>query len=67
MVAACQFVYEEKFIRKYNIPALKVVGLEGKKQAWARLASFDRNETELEVIDTLSRTKTTIILQTAMS
>ena len=29
VVAACQFVYEEKFIRKYNIPALKVVGLEG--------------------------------------
>ena len=29
VIAASQFVYEEKFIRKYDIPALKVVGLEG--------------------------------------
>lgn len=29
VVAATQFVYEENFIRKYNIPPLKVVGLEG--------------------------------------
>ena len=29
MIAACQFVYEEKFIAKYNIHPLKVVGSEG--------------------------------------
>ncbi len=35
VVAACQFVYEEKFIRKYNIPALKVVGFEGRVVIWS--------------------------------
>ena len=29
LVAACQFVWEEKFIAKYNIHPLKVVGSEG--------------------------------------
>jgi len=29
VIAACQFVYEEKFIAKYNIHPLKVVGSEG--------------------------------------
>ena len=29
VVAATQFVYEEAYIRKYDIPALKVVGWEG--------------------------------------
>ena len=29
VVAACQFVYEEKFIAKYNVHPLKVVGNEG--------------------------------------
>ena len=29
VVAACQFVYEEKFISKYNVHPLKVVGSEG--------------------------------------
>ena len=29
VIAACQFVYEEKFIAKYNVHPLKVVGSEG--------------------------------------
>jgi len=29
MIAACQFVYEEKFITQYNVHPLKVVGSEG--------------------------------------
>merc|ERR1719154_231513 len=29
LVAACQFVYEEKYIAKYNVHPLKVVGSEG--------------------------------------
>ena len=29
VIAACQFVYEEKFIAKYNMHPLKVVGSEG--------------------------------------
>ena len=29
VIAACQFVYEEKFIAKYNSHPLKVVGSEG--------------------------------------
>jgi len=29
IVAACQMVYEEKFLSKYNVPALVAVGLEG--------------------------------------
>ena len=29
VIAACQFVYEEKFIAKYNAHPLKVVGSEG--------------------------------------
>jgi len=29
LVAACQFVYEEKYITKYNLHPLKVVGMEG--------------------------------------
>jgi len=29
IIAACQMVYEEKFLGKYNVPALVAVGLEG--------------------------------------
>ena len=29
LIAACQFVYEEKYIAKYNVHPLKVVGSEG--------------------------------------
>ena len=29
IITACQMVYEEKFIYKYNVPSLQAVGWEG--------------------------------------